>query len=439
MNAYSRTVKRFPMSNCKLGPLAAVLSWVDERFGPIQSIGGSKFKPPNPPWWVYHCQLARPIGEFFTNYDVTALGSSVDPSLALMRALGEAVERYNSLNSLKFANTIFEEIAAEHPLYDKFPRCAEFEDCLPDLKQLPTEKLTQVKVLYLLDGTEVWVPAAFVHLNFVRQTGEPLVARSITTGTAFHADLFRAIWSGLLECAERDAMMLTWWNRVPAPRICISKKSVLADRIGILTMTGLQAYLFDISSDFNLPTVFCLLKAEQFPYWSVGASCHESPLEACFKAIDEAVMIRCFQNEASLNWKVPSFESFEWVTTLQDHSQLYLHWKSPPGLDFLLKSGNEISESEFMGKSRWKAAIDLDSLKDFAGKMREVGMTALYCELTIDDVRELGHCVKVIVPEMMPLSVKHSESFLATPRLAKAAGRPSLNQSNLNPYPHPFA
>ena len=442
MSAYSVTANRLQAYEHDPGPLAPVLGWVDERFGPIRYFSGRRFQAPLPRWWVYHCQLARPLGEFFTDYDMSALGASLDPSQALLKALGEAVERYNCLNSLKMVEPVFEEMSPDNPLYGRFPICADFEQCSASLKHPPTGKLTQVSVKYLADDREILIPASYVHMNFLPRPNEAVVAKSITTGSAFHQDLFKAIWSGLLECAERDAIMLTWWNRRPAARIVVDDSTGnadLAERIFLLKNAGLKPHLFDISSDFNLPTVFCLLEGKSKPYWSAGASCSENPLAACSKAIDEAVMILGFQDDTALKREIPSFENFDWIKTLHDRSELYLHWKNCHALDFLLQTENVISEAEFCSRKRWRAAHNLLELRDFARQMSEIGLTALWSDLTIDDVKDLGYCIKVLVPEMVPLSVEHRESFLATPRLAKAAGKEVLSAQDINPYPHPFA
>lgn len=441
MSVYSKTTNRLPACSHDPGALEPVLSWIDGRFGPMRSLRGIRFAKPDPPWWLYTCQLARPLGEFFTDYEMSATGSSLDPSEALRRTLGEAVERYNELNAMKFVETRFAVMPLEHPLYGKFPLCAEFEDCDSSLKQPPTEKLTQVKVKYLADDREIWIPASYVYLNFLPEPDEPIVGKSITTGSAFHSDLFKAVWSGLLECAERDAIMLTWWNRNPAPRILISERcsnAKLGERVRLVRNAGVQLYLFDISTDFNLPTVFCLLKRNSFPYWAAGASCNENPITACMKSIDEAGAIMWHQNK-KVKRKIPSFEKFGWIESLADRSELYLHWKNCPALDFLVNSSNCISESDFLNKGRWSAPSDFEELRGFARLMAKHDLTALYCETTTDDVSELGHCARSIVPEMLPLSVHHSESFLATARLAKAAGKQSLSKDDLNPYPHPFA
>jgi ribosomal protein S12 methylthiotransferase accessory factor len=82
---------------------------------------------------------------------------------------------------------------------------------------------------------------------------------------------------------------------------------------------------------------------------------------------------------------------------------------------------------------------DLTDLAACARRLEGMGLTALWTEVTAPEAEGLGHVVKVIVPEMVPLSVDHGARWLATPRLRRVgdAGRPGT--SAWNPFPHPFA
>ena len=271
------------------GPLAPVLDWVDPRFGPILQVFGTQAAAPEPRWWLYNCTLARPLGEYFIDFDQIAMGSSISGSQALRRALGEAIERYNCASSFQFAETRFAPLQ-DNPMASLFPTCAEFESCLDSLKRLPLDKeITQVRMKTLAEDHEVWVPAGFVHLTFVRKKSEPMVATSITSGLAFHDDLTKAIWGGLMEYAERDAIMSVWWNRIESPRILINSQVEdvgLSERFRRLQSANSEAILFDVTSDFRIPTVFCILKSKSPPYVTVGGACNDDPILACSKALE---------------------------------------------------------------------------------------------------------------------------------------------------------
>ena len=263
-----------PSPNSEDDPLCGVFNWIDERFGPIRRLSASRLGSPEPEWWVYTCDLARaPAGTWYTPYPAGAAGTSIEPGEALQRVLGEAVERYSALDA---AVNGFPLAPLESPLIHRFPLCAPEEPCLPSFRGLdPDLPITHVRVRRLATDDEVVVPAAHVHLSFQPGPNEPLPAPPISSGLAFHPVLHEAIWNGLCEVAERDAIMVMWWNRRSVRAIDLADTSVpdaLISRLERLDRAGLATHLFDITTDFRLPTVFCLLQAESPPYWTAGAA-----------------------------------------------------------------------------------------------------------------------------------------------------------------------
>jgi len=425
------------------GPLAPVLNeWVDERFGPIRFVMGMSAKAPEPQWWLYDCRLARSVGEYFSEADIIAMGASTNGSDALRRALGEAVERYNALNSMKFAELFYAPMDG-NPIADMLPQCADFEPCSESLKHCPKDvPVGQVKVKRLSDNSELLMPAGFVHLNFACAEGEPLLTLPITSGLAFHTDLHTSIWSGLREYAERDAIMTCWWLQKKAPRILINENDVpnsLADRLIRLRNAGLQAFLFDVSTDFRVPCVFCVLRSDRAPYVTVGASCHQDIVEACVHALDECACLRIVQKESGKARIFPSLDQFDWVSSLVDRAELFAQWKGSPAFDFLIDGRGPTTTLEEMERQEWwHPPNNMEQLQVFATLMEKQDLVPFWADTTVDEVRELGYCVKVTVPQMIPLSPHHNVSWLGTRRLAKAAGKENISKDDINRYPHPF-
>jgi ribosomal protein S12 methylthiotransferase accessory factor len=78
-------------------------------------------------------------------------------------------------------------------------------------------------------------------------------------------------------------------------------------------------------------------------------------------------------------------------------------------------------------------------LVGLATRMSGQGLTAIVLDLIAPETRSFGATVKVLVPEMVPLSQDHRARWLATPRLVAAATFATDIEKNFNPYPHPFA
>jgi ribosomal protein S12 methylthiotransferase accessory factor len=424
------------------GALAWVLDWVDDRFGPLRSLGGTLLEPPDPAWWLYSCRLARtPPGTLFRHDEASAGGASTSPEEALRRTLGEAVERYSGLTSHLYADLITAPLQASE-LAGRLPVCALDEPCLPSFRGIaPDTLLTQVRVQRLADGVDALLPAAYVHLGFHAPTGEPPVTMPISTGLAFHPDRDHALWSGLCEVAERDAMMLMWWTRRPAPEIRCDLGDVpppLAARLDRLRRVRLTARFFDISTDFRVPTVFCVLVSEEYPRLVAGASCRIGAASACAKALDEAVAVRRLLRHGDAP-ELPSLEQFDWVHRLEEHARLYADARMEHAFDFLLQPSRTITLDAFSAGPWWQEPYGHLALRDRATHLASLGLTVLWADVTAPEVAGNGHAVKVVVPEMVPLSQAHRARWLATPRLVRAAGASAASTTVMNPHPHPFA
>jgi ribosomal protein S12 methylthiotransferase accessory factor len=422
------------------GSLAPVLDWVASRLGPVRELRGLRQGDPEPRWWIYNAELARPLERWFVQRWPAASGASVSGTEALQRVLGECVERYVALSSHRLARlevaTPSEEDAA---LFERFPRCAADEPCAATLRAIPRgTPLSLVPMQRLSDGRPARVPAGFVHLSFRRPESEPrLLPVQISTGMAFHPELHRALWSALCEVAERDAVMLAWWSRRPARPLALegaALPAVLAERLARIARAGLRAHLFDVTTDFRVPTVLCLLEGRARPYWIAGASCRRDPAEACAKALDETVLVREAQHRCGATRPVTSFERFEWMSDLLDHANLYAEWRDSPALRWLLDAEPRVAWPEFRDTDWWPAPGSLEELAQLAARLERMGLTPLWCDLGSEDVRALGSCVRVVVPEMVPLAVGNAARWLATPRL-RAQLAPG---ADWNPYPQPL-
>lgn len=418
-------------------------SWVDARFGPVLSFGGFQLLPPEPAWWVYTCKLARaPVGNWYHPMPAGAAGTSIDHEEARGRAVGEAIERYSAMNAPLDGVPL---TPRESEMDFRFPVCAPDEPCPPSFCALdPDVPLTHLPVNHLAEDREVLIPAAFAHLSFLPEPPEPLVALPISTGLAFQTELHGAIWSGLCEVAERDAMMMMWWQRRPLVEISTEDArlpSALALRVERLRRVGLVARLFDMTTDFRVPTIFCVIRGERYPHIVVGAATRADALAACAKALDEAVSARVSLLGRPAVEDLPPGNGYRWVRMLEHHVLVYAARRSAPIFDFLLgqEEPRRVTFSEFAGQPWWPAPRDMAEMRERASALEALDLTVLWADLTAPEATEFGHVVKVVVPQMLPLSQDHNARWLATPRLLRAAGVREATAAAFNPYPHPFA
>jgi ribosomal protein S12 methylthiotransferase accessory factor len=406
---------------------------VDARFGPVVSLRETKLRAPLPRWHVVSCNLARtPPGTHFQPQTATAAGVHLDPDVALRSALGEAIERYSALSAPLDVVTL---PAGEGGFYGHTPVCAGDEPCMQSLRGVPAgTPLTHTLVRRLADDRVECIPAGYIYLSFIPPPQEPPVTLPISTGLAFDPELWRALWRGLCEVIERDAMMLMWLRKATPPRIVIDRTApdFVHLRLEECARAGCEVYLFDITSDIAIPTVFCILLKRDGVYASAGAGCHELPAAACAKAIDEAVSVRSVLRPDPN--PVPT--DFSWLHQLEQHAAVYASPQTAEMLAFLIGDPPRVCYERFNERGV-APPLSVDQVRVWAAELSGRGLDAVWASLTSDDLAHLGHVVKVVVPQMVPLSASHSARWLATPRLGD--GTHGLTAATANPDPHPFA
>lgn len=87
-----------------------------------------------------------------------------------------------------------------------------------------------------------------------------------------------------------------------------------------------------------------------------------------------------------------------------------------------------------------------DSGQDLAflvQRLKQAGCDVIAVECTTDEAHDVGfRVVRVIIPQLMPLSFTHRARYLAHPRLYEAPARMGLpvhGEADINPNPQPFA
>jgi hypothetical protein len=71
-------------------------------------------------------------------------------------------------------------------------------------------------------------------------------------------------------------------------------------------------------------------------------------------------------------------------------------------------------------------------------RLEAQGATPLWTDLTTTEIGSAGHVVKVVIPELLPLSPRDDVRWLATPAFQRRAVR-AARASQFTEHPHPFA
>ena len=133
------------------------------------------------------------------------------------------------------------------------------------------------------------------------------------------------------------------------------------------------------------------------------------------------------------------------VRKMDDHGMLYGLPQAEERLQFLLDDNRPLRtfDEEFKWKSRH---TDLtDDLQDILQKFRRLNLDVIVVDQTTPETKRNGlHCVKVLIPGMLPMTFGHHltrvtglERVLRVPMELGYAKQP-LTLEQLNPHPHPF-
>jgi ribosomal protein S12 methylthiotransferase accessory factor len=271
-----------------------------------------------------------------------------------------------------------------------------------------------------------------------------------SNGCALGGCLEEAVLHGLLEVAERDAFLLTWYSRLPAPRVDLSSAGdrripLLVDRA--LHEFGYDVQVFDISTEQNIPAYWLMgidrTPADDRPTVMCGAAAHMLPEQALRNGLHEFItlagstMYRYDRDDAAA-----LVADGNAVRAMEDHSLLYGHPDAFGRLGFLPADG----PARPIAERAWPRYGDLtDDLMELVGRYLSTGLDVLVVNQTSAEHEAAGlACAKVIVPGAVPMTFGHVHRrdhglprILRAPRLAGHLDR-DLRPDEVNPDPHPF-
>jgi ribosomal protein S12 methylthiotransferase accessory factor len=278
-----------------------------------------------------------------------------------------------------------------------------------------------------------------VYLHIEAQNPGERIWLPISTGCAAHTSLERALISAICEVIERDAISLTWLQRLALPRIELDEvPDWLHPYLERNRSNGdVEHLFFDATTDVGVPTVY-----------SVQLTPHNETLATlvmCSTEMDPAVAIAKVIRESAasrLAMQVPqqlpdSFDDYMAVS----HGAAYMGKRErQSAFDFLIQSPRCQRLSNMPRLATSHPERDLINLLD---RLRRHGMEVIAVDLTTDEARRAGFwVVRVIIPALQPLSFHYRTRYLGHPRLyeaPRAMGFPVYAEADINPWPQPFA
>ncbi len=368
-----------------------------------------------------------------------------DPSHSRLLALSEGLERYASVlvdETAEITATAVE-LGAHAMDLDTVARCSRTELRHPDCPlQLPDKTLPirWNEAVDLHSGRDVFVPRVMTHIDGSNPLRGELFWSPISTGVAIHTSVEAATLNAICELIERDAVAVSWLQRLPLPRVAPHCLPPGGQRvIDWSDRHGVDTHLFDATTDLGVPTVLCLQTVREpragRPAQYVGCATEFDTGAAAEHALLEAVGLPLVMTDHS---KLP--RRYADFTAVTDVAAEMGRPSRRSAFGFLLDAPHERQVS--MAASPAGGSVS-QQLAFALARLRELGMSVFALDISTREVDDVGlFAVRVIIPELQPMSLRPRAQYRAHPRLYQAPaamGLPVRPESKLNPYPQPLA
>jgi ribosomal protein S12 methylthiotransferase accessory factor len=294
-----------------------------------------------------------------------------------------------------------------------------------------------------LSGEKRYLPASMVYLGYRGADGSELFTLSTSNGLAAGPDLDSAIRAGLLELLERDAFLVTWMNRLPAPEIELDSLTGAASQaIRHYARHGVDVRVFQLLNGF--PVHACMAvgfdREGSMPAAVVGLACDFDPVVAVQRAVMELAQVRPGIVQRCRE-RPPAIERYDQVVSLEDHSLFIAMPKNLHEFDFLLNAAKRVSLGDLEKYATGSAREDVEAC---GRSLAAQGIELAYVDLTTADLAEFPvKVVRVLATTLQPMHFGFGYERLGGERLftiARELGFATQRRtaSELNPCPHPL-
>jgi ribosomal protein S12 methylthiotransferase accessory factor len=389
--------------------------------------------------------------------ELDGIGCHADPEVSARIAVMEALERYAAaaVDERRWLTGSAVDVGPDALDLTDAARCAISETAAPGFPLAawdPTQPLRWVRGWSLLDGRDVWVPAVMAHLGVTPAHPTERFWLQTSSGCAASRTQEEALLAACLELIERDAVAISWLQRLALRRVDLTDlawrsrergRGVDTDEVwGDVISTLLsdedrdRIALFDATSDLGVPTVLSVLTppaGSGLPP-AVGAACSDSRSHAVLKALRELTVVR------ACVWRdpVPGDPAYPQIP---DEAFAHLFGSEA--------AGNPTHRTAAVAHGPRPTGVDGDFIGTTAQRLARIvtilarqSSDVVAVELTPVDFGGSGvRVVRVIAPSLVPFLAYPSVRYLGSRRVYEAPGRMGfrvLPEKDLNPWPSPL-
>ncbi|MBF0110463.1 MAG: YcaO-like family protein [Magnetococcales bacterium] len=361
-------------------------------------------------------------GRTLSGQIVNASGFDQERSLASLKAIGEFIERYSLLSASDphiIVTGARKDLIGPVLGLDQLPLFTDEQLASPDFPWKGyTDTLYEWTEVKELGGTSrILVPVDLLSLHKPSRIG--LMG---STGAAAHTDETKALISGILELVERDALSIVWETQAVTPRIACNAGWHFKETrqlIDQLEAADQQVILRDITTDIGVPVVAAVIRdrRERRPCLVLGAGAALSLVEACKRALDEAIAV----------WLWMRDEHGKRETTLERVAPLAFDAVEPMwqavlyGFREMLHDTRILTASSKDSVARPHEATGMspsESLERLCSRLKVCGIDVYFRSILAPELNDLGwYVTRVIAPDLVPLGFGSLCRPLGHPRL----------------------
>jgi ribosomal protein S12 methylthiotransferase accessory factor len=392
------------------------------------------------PGFYYYSSLLNPSIKYFkllgfrvnTHYLVSGGISYVSRRLALLKCLGETVERFcqccynpKSIFFSSYKQLLEKSKNALDPvIYKNYPK-------------IRNKKIGWIEGRDFINNAKILLPAQLAYLSYPRKN-EISLSLNITTGAAAGFTHESALLNGIYEAIERDAFMTMYLNKIDAPKINLTKitDKAIQSVIKIYARYGFEVAVYNLTNDLGVPVFLTMLvdKLGNNPKFSIGMKVGLNINSSILGSLEEAFLARYYIKNELLQRKFPIYRMGK--ISIDSAFDRGLFWMNPAmlkELDFLTKQ----SPKQFNIKDlKLNQKEELEHVKQI---LRGKGLQVYYADITLKNFRKINYLVyKVFIPSLQPLYLVEEEKELKMDRLKTVAEHFGKKNVIINEIPHPF-
>lgn len=283
-----------------------------------------------------------------------------------------------------------------------------YDPCLfslsPEAAFVPSRKIDWVWGYSLTRSQPALVPANLVFFPYEADHDEKAISWTDSSGLASGNNLEEAVLHGILELVERDAVVISEYNRLPQAEI--TTEGFPVEVLNLLERLAVRGYAYSfrtVPTDIPVPAVAAFLQKEKEPVnCCVAFGCHLDPCLAVSRALTEAVQLL-----------PPSINQEEWY-----RSGSAERYADPP-----------IREIPFDGLKSLASSDLKDNIETCVALLKGIGSEVIVVDLSLPAIP--FPVVRVLATGLQPLP--HEGDVRLSPRFFEVPVKLGLRDEPLDP------